>query len=210
MPLFLAAACGLSVLMSILFWSQISQNTTSSILMGSMGMLFDATKLCALPATFWFLRDKRWFLSLFSMKVYLILAIVSIIASIGVLKKEATNSSQVVLSASKEHQSLLKQVHYQQEIIESLIASQKKDIELGYRARAQQTNQQLQHEKEKLYALAKQVESGKSHPVGMMGELSKSLASVISVDPSRVENWLSVGLGVLLELATTFLLVTTH
>ena len=152
----LLMACVLSAIFSIWFWGALANTTSASYLFMLCGLLFELTKIIALPMFLTFWRQRIIVKSLISGVMYMLLSAVSVIAGVTVLEKTVTATNNQALEQNQSYIQIGKAIELQQQAIENLNTIAREDALKGYRERAKSSLQSVAKEQERLADLQKQ------------------------------------------------------
>ena len=76
-------AVSISMIVSVVFWSTLANTLYAMLLMGSIGLILDATKLCSLYYLAKSTINSKAIIFIASLLIYMLLGFVSIVASTG-------------------------------------------------------------------------------------------------------------------------------
>lgn len=143
----------ISLLCSALLWISFANTLLDSILMGITSSAFVAASYLFVPVILRLIDFKKWAMLMAVLALEAILAITSLMATIGFLESRYQEQSKQDLTSSNEYQHQQTGIDTLTTQINELIALAKKDRENGYRQRAERLLNKatrLSHERDRL------------------------------------------------------------
>lgn len=198
-------ACLLSAVFSGLFWMSLGSQTISKTLLVASGLLFDATKVVALPLCCKFWRQKSFVKSLISAIMYILPSLVSVFAGVSVLHNSIMQNQQQEVQSSQVYQADLKAIELQEIKIQGLIEHATSDVKARYSERSKGTFADIGREQEKLEKMKSQLQDL------INTNTTSSVAFLPMLNGSEQKLFLAfiILLGGLLEVTTGYLLFIT-
>lgn len=195
--------------MSTAFWAGLGVTKYSSIMFGLLGLFLELAKICAGIAVIFAIVNCVKSLRNISLVILLIFSAVSFVASVAVISEQMKTGRTNNYNASEELKIINYKVSAQQQVIDSLILSQKSDIASGYRTRSNLTLDKIRQEREILDDLQRSKEAIKDSNLSALTVI-KTFNDLISFGQDRWENIIVLILGALTEITGLFLLYLNY
>jgi hypothetical protein len=195
--------------MSINFWAGLGSTKHASVMFGLLGLFMELAKVCAGISLIFAFVNKAKALRNISLAILLIFSAVSFIASTATISEQIKTGRTNNYNISEEFKLINYKVSAQQQVIDSLILSQKSDITGGYRTRSNLTLDKIRQEREILNDLQRSKESLKDLTPSTL-VVVKTFNELISFGQDQWENIIVLILGALTEVTGLFLLYLNY
>ena len=199
-------AVSISMIVSVVFWSTLANTLYAMLLMGSIGLILDATKLCSLYYLAKSTANSKAVIFVASLLIYMLLGFVSIVASTEVMKTEISKTSELNLKQQTSYNILVNQLESKQHELKNLIVIQTRDLEFGYRKRAVELSSRIKQTELELNNLKSKLALLNNSSPNSINNFAISLAGVLQIAPDSLNNLLTLIFGCLLELSSGFLI----
>jgi hypothetical protein len=194
-----------STYMSAVFWSGLGVTVTASITFLLLGIFLELAKVCASIAAIFAYNTKNHKLMVVSVIVVSIFTLTSFTASVGTISEQIKAGKVNSYENSAEVKIINAAIARQEQIIASLLLSQRNDLEHNYRARSNATLLQIKQEQGSLDQLYGKLNNTKITELTVSNVIS-IFNTLIPLGQDQLENFVTLILGALTEITSLFLL----